>query len=144
MNIPPKYEDVVAQLDAAEVIIQAGEHVESHLEKQIDILRIDLDAALGREAALREELERANSRYDREVLGLNNEGDPIGGDPAGGYKNDNARLQQRLTVAEQREAELEGLLREVANLDPRGEFLGWQLDGKIEAALKPAEEGEEK
>lgn len=53
-------------------------------------------------------------------------------------------LQQRLTVAEQREAELEGLLREVANLDPRGEFLGWQLDGKIESALKPAEEGEEK
>lgn len=53
-------------------------------------------------------------------------------------------LQQRLAVAEQREAELEGLLREVANLDPRGEFLGWKLDGKIEAALKPAEEGEEK
>lgn len=114
MNIPPKYEDLVAQLDAAEVIIQAGEHVESHLEKQIDILRIDLDAALGREAALREELELAKSRYDREVLGLNNEGDPIGGDPAGGYKNDNARLQQRLTSAEQRESEAREELLELS------------------------------
>lgn len=35
--------------------------------------------------------------------------------------------------------ELEALLREVAALDPRGEFMGWQLDGRIDAALsKPA------
>lgn len=35
--------------------------------------------------------------------------------------------------------ELEGLLREVVALDPRGEFMGWQLDGRIDAALsKPA------
>lgn len=76
------------------------------------------DAALAREAALREELERVKSRYDREVLGLNNEGDPIGGDPAGGYKNDNARLQQRLTVVEQRASMLERefkKLRDVAH-----------------------------
>lgn len=33
--------------------------------------------------------------------------------------------------------ELEALLREVAALDPNGEFLGWQLDGKIDAALNP-------
>ena len=93
MNIPPKYEDVVA----------------------------NLDAALAREAALRESLTDKREEYNK----IGDRYDAI---------------QQRLTVAEQREAELEGLLREVANLDPRGEFLGWQLDGKIEAALKPAAE----
>lgn len=112
MNIPPKYEDVVA----------------------------NLDAALAREAALREELERAKSRYDREVLGLNNEGDPIGGDPAGGYKNDNARLQQRLAVAEQRAGELEALLREWRH--GRGMTLKdcASLRDRTDVALKPAEE----
>ena len=48
-------------------------------------------------------------------------------------------LQQRLTAADERANVLEGLLREVVALDPRGEFFGWQLDGKIEAALKPAD-----
>lgn len=97
MTIAKKYEDVVAERDAA----------------------------LVREAALREELERSTARYDREVLGLNNEGDPIGGDPAGGYKNDNARLQQRLTAAEQ-------LLREVSDSPAWG--LG-DLRDKIDAFI---------
>ena len=87
-----------------------------------------LNAALAREAALREELDALRESYEA----------------MRDRKNSIVDLQQRLTVAEKREAELEGLLREVANLDPRGEFLGWKLDGKIEAALKPAEEGEEK
>lgn len=95
MNIPSKYEDVVAKLGAA----------------------------LGREAALLGKLDEWLA-HSVKVSG------------------ENTALQKRLTVAEQREAELEGLLREVANLDPRGEFLGWQLDGKIDAALKPAAEGE--
>lgn len=38
------------------------------------------------------------SRYQRDVYGLNNEGDPIGGDPAGGYANDNARLRSELAA----------------------------------------------
>lgn len=38
-----------------------------------------------------------------------------------------------------RNLELEELLREVVALDPRGEFLGWNLDSRIDAALsKPA------
>lgn len=48
-------------------------------------------------------------------------------------------LQQRLTSADERADVLEGLLREVVALDPRGGFLGWQLDGRVDAALKPAE-----
>lgn len=44
---------------------------------------------------LQERLRDREDRYNREVLGLNNEGDPIGGEPVGGYKADLARLQQR-------------------------------------------------
>ena len=38
------------------------------------------------------------SQYQRDVCGLNNEGDPIGGDPAGWYANDNARLRSELAA----------------------------------------------
>lgn len=90
---------------------------------------------MAREAALREELERVKSRYDREVLGLNNEGDPIGGDPAGGYKNDNARLQQSLTVVEQRAGDLEHSLMWV-----RSQLTDARVIFHIDAMLKPATE----
>ena len=43
------------------------------------------------------------SRYQRDVYGLNNEGDPIGGDPAGGYANDNARLRTELAALKAQE-----------------------------------------
>ena len=36
--------------------------------------------------------------------------------------------------------ERDALLREIADLDPRGEFLGWQLDGKIDAILSASED----
>ena len=88
-----------------------------------------------REAALREELERSTARYDREVLGLNNEGDPIGGDPAGGYKNDNARLQQRLTVAEQR-------VQRMVDCSKGKDSVATGYLSDILALFKPAAEGE--
>lgn len=34
-------------------------------------------------------------KYNRDVNGLNNEGDPIGGDPAGGYRADIANLTKQ-------------------------------------------------
>ena len=43
------------------------------------------------------------SKYQRDVYGLNNEGDPIGGDPAGGYANDNARLRAELAAIKAQE-----------------------------------------
>ena len=43
------------------------------------------------------------ARYQRDVCGLNNEGDPIGGDPAGGYANDNARLRSELSALKAQE-----------------------------------------
>ena len=50
------------------------------------------------QAALFEEIRRADrlqDRYNREVLGLNNEGDPIGGDPPCGLKHRVEQLQNR-------------------------------------------------
>lgn len=47
---------------------------------------------------LRAELIKANDRYQRDVYGLNNEGDPIGGEPPGGYANDNAKLRAELAA----------------------------------------------
>ena len=95
MNIPPKYEDVVAELEAA----------------------------LGREAALRESLTDKREEYNK----------------LGDRYDD---LQQRLTVAEQ-------LLHEVRDSgdwhSSALEFIhgeGFEVLAKIEAALKPAEEVE--
>lgn len=43
------------------------------------------------------------AQYQRDVFGLNNEGDPIGGDPAGGYANDTARLRSELAAIKAQE-----------------------------------------
>ena len=155
MNIPPKYEDVVAQLEAA--------------REEALILKKGAQLIIQERDDLRQDLERAKSRYDREVLGLNNEGDPIGGDPAGGYKNDLARtnaafdelascvgfseerleqtgdspmdcanqLQQRLTVAEQQIETFTAFAQQIAR--QQGEPYFSKL---AKAALKSAVEGE--
>jgi hypothetical protein len=49
------------------------------------------------------ELAALKAQYQRDVWGLNNEGDPIGGDPAGGYANDNARLRTELDAIKAQE-----------------------------------------
>lgn len=90
MNIPLKYEDVVAKLDAA----------------------------LGREASLREELSKLADDYCEKV-------------------DDILDLQQRLTVAEQRASGLEQLLQMfIDNSDDK------DVVELSEHALKPAAEGE--
>ena len=65
----------------------------------------ELKAAQARIACLEGEIAKRDARivglesqYQRDVYGLNNEGDPIGGDPAGGYANDNARLRSELAA----------------------------------------------
>lgn len=52
---------------------------------------------------LRARFNQLEDRYQREVYGLNNEGDPIGGEPAGGYVNDLARLRARVAKLEARQ-----------------------------------------
>lgn len=88
MNIPPKYEDVVAQLEAA----------------------------LGREAALREELETEKlANYNAKVaLKAASETCELWKGRTTNLTHTNSALQQRLTGAEQRAGELEQLVAEIA------------------------------
>lgn len=63
-----------------------------------------LIACLEGEIAKRDaRIDELESRYQRDVYGLNNEGDPIGGEPAGGYANDNARLRAELAAIKAQE-----------------------------------------
>lgn len=94
MSIPPKYEDVVEKLDAA----------------------------LAREAALREELEALRESYEA----------------MRDRKNSIVDLQQRLTASEQRAGKMEELLREAYEAGDHNIF-GTDLDSRIDAALNPAE-----
>ena len=86
----------------------------------------ELIACLEGEIAKRDaRVAELESRYQRDVYGLNNEGDPIGGDPAGGYANDNARLR----------AELAALKAQ----DTVGEVVGWyRLDRPYEMTPYPS------
>ena len=86
------------------------------------------------------------ARYQRDVYGLNNEGDPIGGDPAGGYANDNARLRSELAAIKaqgvvmqaQRIGELEGLLRHAQKQVPTGSGLHMRIDAALSAGKDSA------
>lgn len=123
MNIPPKYEDVVAQL---------AEETDA-----IEYMRKDRVRAEGREAALREELERRTA--DLLECGTRRKA-----------------LQQRLTVAEQRAAVMEKALSRIAREHDCGcspctgsctsqVALEITVDAMRDiaiAALKPAAEGE--
>ena len=78
-------------------ITMTGEEYDAlHAKAEVlDVLcqsRFDEIAQLKAEAeALRAENGRLRDEYDRDVYGLNNEGDPIGGDPAGGIAPDRDR-----------------------------------------------------
>ena len=128
MNIPPKYEDVVAQLETERA--RVTDYIAQRA--QTELL---LEATLGREAALREELAALRESYEA----------------MRDRKNSIVDLQQRLTVAEQRETELIGLLKlsllavdDVAeNCEDQADWATANsmhaLSKRITAALKPAE-----
>lgn len=112
MNIPPKYEDVVAQLEAA----------------------------MAREAALREELAKFKAGcvdLSSQVRELEHKMDYYKGE---GMRADD--LQQRLAVAEQRAGELGELLSDCVNEFSTSEASQFELEmlNKMLAALKPAAE----
>ena len=94
MNIPPKYEDVVAKLSLG---------------------REEAESTLGELEDLVEKLNNALGEIDA--------------------------LQQRLTVAEQRAADLKKLLCDVINEEPTG-FASLKVDlaHRVNDALKPAED----
>ena len=93
-----------------------------HIHSRADELIACLEGEIAKRDARIVELE---SRYQRDVYGLNNEGDPIGGDPAGGYANDNARLRAELFA--------------LKAPDTVGEVVGWyRLDRPYEMTSYPS------
>lgn len=88
---------------------KSPQEVNEELGREVERLRAELTeqglmVASESRRALSAERERdeAIDKYQRDVRGLNNEGDPIGGDPAGGYENEVRRLRAELagTIAE--------------------------------------------
>lgn len=91
-----------------------------------DIFRSGYAAGRDSEIAKRDaRIMGLESQYQRDVWGLNNEGDPIGGEPAGGYANDNARLRAELAA--------------IKAQDTVGEVVGWyRLDRPYEMTSYPS------
>ena len=148
MNIPPKYEDVVAKLNAAlgreadlrEELATLRESYESMRDRKNSIVDLQqrLTVAEQRESEAREELLDLSRKLD--VFYSRSHG--IKNLSAIEDANDKSKaLQQRLTVAEQRAGKMEELLREDYDAGDHNIF-GTDLDSRIDAALKPAEEGE--
>lgn len=134
MTIPKSYEALAADLASEKILSKTLLCQKEAYMMLADKGRLDLATwkqkaceAAEREAALRESLTDKREEYNK----------------LGDRYDD---LQQRLTVAEQRADELEGLLRETLE---SGEWFssalefqnrqGFELCAKIDAALKPAE-----
>lgn len=96
-----------------------------------------LNSALAREAALRDELESIKASVD----GYDSPEHAAQVADEMGHQCD--ALQQRLTVAEQREIDLKNCLCDVINEAPTGfSSLKVDLANRVNAALKQAAEGE--
>lgn len=101
-----------------------------------------MNAALARETALREELALIIASFDELAACVDFSEARL--DQTGDSPIDCAnQLQQRLTVAEQRAADLKKLLCDVINEAPTG-FAALKVDlaNRVNDALKPAAEGE--
>lgn len=116
MTIPPKYEDIVAELEASNKLCDS-------IERSMKNHRHELGLSNSREAALREELELVRKAVPNSTLEL-------------------ASLQQRLTVSERRLSQVEGacdLVMSAIDDDERGaNFVKIIQAIKDKAALKPA------
>lgn len=106
MDIPMKYEDVVAKLETERA--RVTDYISQRAQTELR-----LEAALGREAALREELLELSRKLD--VFYSRSHG--IKNLSAIEEANDKAEaLQQRLAVAEQRAAMLERELKKLRDI----------------------------
>ena len=135
MNIPPKYEDVVAKLEAERELHKIATETLGQFADENQKLHADL-------AALREELESIKASVD----GYDSpEHAAQVADEMGHQCN---TLQQRLTVAEQRYDSLRSAAQRYLDFRHAGDCgQGYQFTGvhpqtELKAALKPAAEGE--
>lgn len=107
--------EIVCSVDAPVEVVAASDH-DTHVtrlqadvktwQESADAKHLKLVHTEIERDALKAEVERLKDKYQRDVYGLNNEGDPIGGDPAGGYANDLARMQSELYKARELLAEV--------------------------------------
>ena len=74
--------------------------------------RARIEALEAENATLTAQRDEAEDRYQRECLGLNNEGDPIGGDPPMGWKPRAQNAEQRLSNSRSVHDDLMDALRE--------------------------------
>ena len=134
MTIPKSYEALAADLASEKILSKTLLGQKEAYMMLTDNGRLDLATwkqkaceAAEREAALREELAALRESYEA----------------MRDRKNSIVYLQQRLTSAEQREAELKKLLCDVINEAPTGfSALKVDLANRVNDALKPAAEGE--
>ena len=122
MNIPKTYEALAAELASEKILSKTLQGQKEYFMMLADQRKVDRDAALDREAALDGYLDaalrQAKANWD--------------------YAQDK---QQLLSVAEHRAGKMEELLREAYEAGNHNIF-GTDLDSRIDAALKPAAEGE--
>ena len=124
MTIPKSYEALAADLASEKILSKTLQGQKEAYMILADERKVDLNAALDREAALAGHLDAAmrqvKANWD--------------------YAQDK---QQRLTVAEQRVSELKKLLCAVINESPTG-FAALKVDlaNRVNDALKPAAEVE--
>lgn len=135
MTIPKSYEALAADLASEKIISKTLLGQKEAYMMLADKGRLDLSESKAREDALREELSALRESYEA----------------MRDRKNSIVYLQQRLTVAEQRETELIGLLKlsllavdDVAeNCEDQADWATANsmhaLSKRITAALKPAE-----
>lgn len=119
----------VKRFTIAELRYAGGaEHDESYVKAS------DFDNAAAGRLLYQRKAEAAEDRYQREVLGLNNEGDPIGGGSPGGLLNDlKAAEAARDRAYEQRNTLAVGLVKMAL-------LLGWPagrgVDGRTDQPLE--------
>ncbi|QHJ79327.1 MAG: hypothetical protein [Bacteriophage sp.] len=142
MTIPKSYEALAADLASEKIISKTLLGQKEAYMKLADKGGLDLSESKAREAALREELALIIASFDELAACVDFSEARL--DQTGDSPIDCAnQIQQRLTVAEQREAELKKLLCDVINEAPTG-FAALKVDlaNRVNDALKPAAEGE--
>ena len=97
MNIPKSYEALSADLASEKILSKTLRGQKETYMMISDQCKVDLDEAMAREAALREELDALEEEFDT-------------------LEHTNITLKLSLAVAEQRENRLEELLREERRL----------------------------
>ena len=134
MNIPKSYEALAADLASEKILSKTLLGQKEAYMMIADARNVEIDGALASEAALLEGLTTARRDFDYD------RGFSAGSAEVETLRIERDALQQRLTVAEQREVDLKKLLCDVINEAPTG-FASLKVDlaNRVNDALNPAD-----